>query len=90
MVKLSVSRVEDAEFDSRLRSGDFSGLSYTSDLLIGIPVATWQVSGVEGSALGLVGPMLVYCDWVRNFDLLLLSQCGSMYNCVSGSVPEII
>ena len=46
-----------------------------------------QAPGVIGSALGLVGPVSVYCDWVRyNSDLRLLSQCGSAYNCVSRSV----
>ena len=39
--------------------------SHTSDLEIGIPVATRQVPGVIGSVLGLVGPVSVYCDWVR-------------------------
>ena len=27
--------------------------------------------------------------WDGKFDLQLLSQCGSMYNCLSRSVPEI-
>ena len=33
--------------------------------------------------------MSVYCDWLRYFDLQLLSQCGSTYNCQSRSVYEI-
>ena len=41
------------------------GSSHTSDLNIGTPVATLQEPGVTGSALGLVGPVSVYCDWVR-------------------------
>ena len=41
----------------------FSGSSHTSDLQIGTPVAT--LPGVIGSALGLVGPVSVFCDWVR-------------------------
>ena len=39
MVKASASRVEDPGFKSRLCQ-DFSGLSHTSDLKIGPPVAT--------------------------------------------------
>ena len=39
VVKVSASRAEDPEFESRLR-WDFSGSSYTSDLNIGTPVAT--------------------------------------------------
>ena len=46
-------------------AGIFSGSSHTSDLKIGIPVATCKAPGVIGSALGLVGPVSVYCDWVR-------------------------
>ena len=43
--------------------GIFSGSSHTSDLVL-----QWlpcQAPGVMGSALGLVGPVSVYCDWVR-------------------------
>ena len=40
VVKVCASRAEDTEFDSRLRRGDFSGSSHTSDLKIGTPVAT--------------------------------------------------
>ena len=39
MVKASTSRVEDPGFESRLRQ-NFSGLSHTSDLKTGTPVAT--------------------------------------------------
>ena len=45
-------------------AGIFSGSSHTCDLNIGTPVAC-QAPGVIGSALGLVGPVSVYCDWVR-------------------------
>ena len=44
-------------------AGIFSGSSHTSDIKIGTPVAT--LPGVIGSVLGLVGPVSVYCDWVR-------------------------
>ena len=43
----------------------FSGSSHTSDSKIGTPVAPCQAPGVRGTALGLVGPVSVYCDWVR-------------------------
>ena len=49
-----------------------------------------QAPGVIWSSLGLVGPMSVYSDWVRwKVDMQLLSQCGSTYNCLSRTVPEI-
>ena len=48
-VKVYASRAEDPGIDSRLRRGDFSGSTHTSDLNIGIPVATlhgaWRYTG---------------------------------------------
>ena len=64
VVKVSVSRAEDPVFESRLRR-DFSGSSHTSDIKIGTPVSTCQAPGIVGSSLGLVGPAVIYCDWVR-------------------------
>ena len=65
VVKASASRAEDPGLESRLRR-DFSGSSHTSDLKIGTLVAIpCQAPGVIGSALGLVGLVSVYCDWVR-------------------------
>ena len=46
-------------------AGIFSGSSHTSDLNIGTPVATLPGAWRYRSALGLVGPVSVYCDWVR-------------------------
>ena len=53
-----------------------SNTAFGVDLLLAgvIPVTAtlalqWlscQASGVTGSALGLVGPVSVYCDWVRS------------------------
>ena len=43
--------------------GAFSKLSHTSDLKIVIPLAS--LPGIIGSALELVGPMSVHCEWVR-------------------------
>ena len=63
VVKASASRADDPGLDSRLRPEDFSGSSHTNDWKIGTPVAT--LASVIGSALGLVGLVSVYCDWVR-------------------------
>ena len=46
-------------------AGIFSGSSHTSDLKMGSPVATLPGAWRIGSALGLVSPVSVYCDWVR-------------------------
>ena len=65
VVKASTLGAEDPGFESRLRR-DFSGSSHTSDLKIGTPVATLPGAWCYiGSALGLVSPVSVYCDWVR-------------------------
>ena len=56
--KASAPKAEGPEFESRLRR-DFSGSGHTSDLKIGTSVATLP------GALGLVGPVSLYCDWVR-------------------------
>ena len=60
VVKASAPKAEGPEFEYRLRRV-FSGSGHTSDLKIGTPVAALR----SGSALGLVGPVSVYCDWVR-------------------------
>ena len=65
VVKASASGAEDPEFDSRLRRGDYSGSSHTGDFKIGTPWLPCHAPGVMGSALGLVDPVSVYCDWVR-------------------------
>ena len=62
MVKASASGAKDPGFESRLRR-NFSGSSHTSDLKIGTPVAT--LPSIIESALGLVGPVSVYCDLPR-------------------------
>ena len=46
-------------------AGIFPGSSHTSDLKIGTPVATLQGACVIGTVQGLVGPVSVYCNWVR-------------------------
>ena len=64
VVRVSASRAADPGFDSRL-GRDFFGLSHTSDLKLVIQWLPCQASGVIGSAMGLVGLVSVYCDWVR-------------------------
>ena len=65
VVKPSSSRAEDPGFDSRLRREDFSRSSHTSDVSLTLQCLPCQVPGDTGSALGLVGPMSIYCHWVR-------------------------
>ena len=55
VVKASVSRAEVPGFESRLPVPSKLALQW-------LPC---QAPGVRGSVLGLVGPMSVYCDWVR-------------------------
>ena len=64
VVKASASRAEDPVFKSRLQR-NFSVSSHTSDLKIGIQWLPCQALGAIGSALGLVGPVSIYCNWVR-------------------------
>ena len=65
VVKASASRAEDPGFESRLRR-DFSGVeSYQWLKKMALQFLPCQAPGVVGSVLGLVGPVSVYCDWVR-------------------------
>ena len=65
VINASTARAEDLGIESRLH-WDFSGSSHTSDIKNGTLVAIpCQAPGVIGSALGLVGPVSVYCDRVR-------------------------
>ena len=57
VVKASASRAEGPGFDSHLRR-IFFPVAYKLALL-------WLLCSVTGSAPGLVGPVSVYCDWVR-------------------------
>ena len=62
--KASAPGAEDLGFESRLRR-DLSGSSHNSDLKLAFQWLPCQAPGDIGSALGLVGPVSVYCDWVR-------------------------
>ena len=64
VVKAFPSRAEDPGFESRLRR-DFSGSSHISDLKVALQLLPCQAPGFTGSVLGLVGPVSLYCDWVR-------------------------
>ena len=65
MVKASASGAEDPRFESRLRR-IFPGSSHIPvTLKIGTQWLPCRATGVKGSVLGLVGPVSVYCDWVR-------------------------
>ena len=64
VVKSSALRAEDPGFEFGLQ-WDFSGSSHTSGLKIGTVMLPCQAPDVIGSALRLVGPMSVCCDWVR-------------------------
>ena len=63
-VKVSASRVEAPGFDSRLRRGDFSRSRDTSDCKLALQGLPCQAPCIIGSALGLVGPVSIYLEWV--------------------------
>ena len=67
VVKASASREADLGSIPAFAMDVFPRSSHASDLLIGTPVAALagQAPGTVGSALGLVGPVSVLCDWVR-------------------------
>ena len=88
--KASASRTEDPGFESRLRRKFFGVESYQW-------LKNWHSSGYPARRLALLGQhwdwsarcQYTVTGWGRTFDLQLLSQCGSTYNCLSRSVPEI-
>ena len=59
VVKAFASRAKEPGFESR-----FSESSHTSDLKLALQLLPCQAPGDIGSALGLVGPVSVYCDLV--------------------------
>ena len=64
VVKASASRAEDPGFESRLR-WDFSGRVESYQWQLTLQWLPFQVPGDIESVLGLVGPVSVYCDWLR-------------------------
>ena len=79
--KASASRTEDPRFDSRLRRDFFRVKSYQW-----LPC---QAPGVIGSALGLVGPVSEYCDWVKQNVGSATSISVWQHVKLSRSIPEI-
>ena len=65
VVKASTSRVEDPGFESRLRRDFFRGRVIPVTSKLALHWLPCQAPGIIGSVLGLVGPVSVYCDWVR-------------------------
>ena len=66
----------------------FPGSSHTSDLKIGTQWLPCQAPGGIGSMLGLVGPVSVYCDWVRwKFGSATSISVWQHANCLSSSRP---
>ena len=65
VVKASASRAEGPGFESRLRRDFFRGRIIPVTSKLALQWLPCQGPGVIGSALGLVGPVSVYCDWVR-------------------------
>ena len=64
---------------------DFSRKSHTTDLQLVLQWLLCLTPGVKGSALGQVGLVSVYCDWVKQE---VLSQWGGKQDCLSRSVPK--
>ena len=65
VVKVSASRAEDPGFGSRLRRDFFRGRVIPVTEKLALQWLPCQAPGIIGSALGLVGPVSAYCDWVR-------------------------
>ena len=79
MLKASASRAEDPGFESRLRR-DFSGSSDTSDLKIGVPVATLPGAWHYRVSAGIGRPgVSILClgeveSWICNFYLSVAAR----------------
>ena len=65
VVKASASRAEDPGLESRLRRDFFRGRVIPVTSKLALQWLPCQTPGVIGSVLGLVGPVSIYCDWVR-------------------------
>ena len=65
VVKASTSRAQDPGFESLLATGFFLGRVISVTQKLALQWLPCRVLGGIGLALGLVGPVPVYCDWVR-------------------------
>ena len=65
VVKVSASRAEGPGFESRWSRDFFGGRVIPVTKKLALQWLPCQAPGVIGSALELVGPVSVYCDWVR-------------------------
>ena len=65
LVKASSSRADDPGFNSRLRCGDLGDWVIPVTSKLALQWLSCQVPGVTALALGLVGPVSVYYDWVK-------------------------
>ena len=65
VIKASTLRTEDPVFESRLQLDLFPGWSHTVIYKLALQWLPCQAPGVTESALGLVVPASVYCDWMR-------------------------
>ena len=65
VVKVSVWRATDPEFDCHLVHGDFTGRVTPDTYKLVLQWLPCQETGVVGSSLELLGPVSVHCDWVR-------------------------
>ena len=79
VVKSSASRAGDLEFESRLRQ-DFSGSSHTSDLKIGIPVATLPGTWRYRVSIGTGWPS-VSILWLGGMESLICNFYLSVAAC---------
>ena len=64
VVKVSTFRAEDPEFESAC-TRIFRGRVIPVSLKLAFQWLPCQAPGAIGSVLGLVGPVSIYCDWVR-------------------------
>ena len=65
VVKASASGVEDPGFESSLQRDFFPGRVIPVTYKLAFKWLPCQAPGIIGSVLGMVGPVLVYCDWVK-------------------------
>ena len=65
VVKASTLKAADLGFNSFWHCRDFSGSRHIVTYKLLFQWLSCQVLGIIGSVLEIVGPVSVYCDWVR-------------------------